>query len=607
MADLAKVKRNVAKMVSMNAPESDIDAYISQEGTTVDAIRDFKPSAINVGGIAKEAVKSAITPLIPAPLQGTPETKVSDIAKNPSVQQFAIGAGNQAAFGIPVPAINKAGGQVPEPKTIPEKAARATGNVTGFVAGGPAKLGQQVVKGIASKVPQIAGQGLVKSAARLGTESAVAGASTVENEKDIADVKGRAQRAAFYGATGAALPFVGRGVKEVVTGTGRWVAKNVGGITDATVDTIKRLGEKRVFDPAKAQAEYIGKDLVPRLKQRIADIVENNPPSAKFVFQKLGLPEDEINIIQNVGNNKRKLVSQIIRGNAGDSSAALERQKEIADMYFKQVLDEAPENTRIDIRNTYFRLRDKLQREGWLDKNGEQIIGADIPNKTRDYMIRILNDMKKGVRPTGSKMPIKDYIQAEQRGLITDNKGKVTIREYFSKLSEMESAVSGNPKFDRIVFDAQNALRRDAEKVVPGLKQANKIWSDSVNIQQLDKTFKKIGNENVPLEVYLEQRLNQLGDPKKFQNRQLWRKILGNNLFDDLDAHFANRDFEIVSSVPGSGGGFYPSKTGFVRSGVSGATKQYYKNVEPNIKKVPTAPPISGPAILSEVFTKRRK
>lgn len=43
MADLARIKRNVAKMASMNAPETDIDNYIASEGVTVDDVRNFKP------------------------------------------------------------------------------------------------------------------------------------------------------------------------------------------------------------------------------------------------------------------------------------------------------------------------------------------------------------------------------------------------------------------------------------------------------------------------------------------------------------------------------------------------------------------------------------
>ncbi len=47
MADLAKIKRNVAKMVSLNAPESDIDSYIASQGVSLDDVRNYKPSKIS--------------------------------------------------------------------------------------------------------------------------------------------------------------------------------------------------------------------------------------------------------------------------------------------------------------------------------------------------------------------------------------------------------------------------------------------------------------------------------------------------------------------------------------------------------------------------------
>jgi len=42
MADLARIKRNVAKMAGMDAPESDIDGYIASEGVTIDDVRNFR-------------------------------------------------------------------------------------------------------------------------------------------------------------------------------------------------------------------------------------------------------------------------------------------------------------------------------------------------------------------------------------------------------------------------------------------------------------------------------------------------------------------------------------------------------------------------------------
>lgn len=42
MADLDRIKRNVAKMAQMNAPESDIDGYIASEGVTLEQVRSHK-------------------------------------------------------------------------------------------------------------------------------------------------------------------------------------------------------------------------------------------------------------------------------------------------------------------------------------------------------------------------------------------------------------------------------------------------------------------------------------------------------------------------------------------------------------------------------------
>src|SRR5688500_8334204 len=42
MADLARIKNNVRKMVDMNAPEADVDAYIAEGGVTLDEVRAFK-------------------------------------------------------------------------------------------------------------------------------------------------------------------------------------------------------------------------------------------------------------------------------------------------------------------------------------------------------------------------------------------------------------------------------------------------------------------------------------------------------------------------------------------------------------------------------------
>lgn len=58
MADLDKVKRNVQKMVSMNAPETDIDQYISGEGVSIDEVRNHKIGGVTPPNPVQQSVQS---------------------------------------------------------------------------------------------------------------------------------------------------------------------------------------------------------------------------------------------------------------------------------------------------------------------------------------------------------------------------------------------------------------------------------------------------------------------------------------------------------------------------------------------------------------------
>jgi len=61
MADLARIKRNVAKMASQDAPIEDIDGYIASEGVSIDDVRNFSTAkvAAPTEGAAGEFARSA--------------------------------------------------------------------------------------------------------------------------------------------------------------------------------------------------------------------------------------------------------------------------------------------------------------------------------------------------------------------------------------------------------------------------------------------------------------------------------------------------------------------------------------------------------------------
>ena len=74
MADIAKVKRNIQRMIDQNAPESDIDAYVASEGTTPEELRgatSFDPASValpNVPiGAQEEQALPWYTPITSAP------------------------------------------------------------------------------------------------------------------------------------------------------------------------------------------------------------------------------------------------------------------------------------------------------------------------------------------------------------------------------------------------------------------------------------------------------------------------------------------------------------------------------------------------------------
>lgn len=106
MADLLRIKNNVSKMVGMGAPESDIDQYISGEGSSVDEIKNFRPSPT-----LPERAKTAMAYGLPAAVAGerTGDLNKTINAQAPNIYQ---GAGNIIGAGVGAVATLPTGGIV---------------------------------------------------------------------------------------------------------------------------------------------------------------------------------------------------------------------------------------------------------------------------------------------------------------------------------------------------------------------------------------------------------------------------------------------------------------------------------------------------------------
>jgi hypothetical protein len=69
--DMTRIKANVAKMASMNAPMEDIDGYIASEGTTVEAVKAFNQPQYR-GGAKSPALQAAQKDVRVAQMQNQP-------------------------------------------------------------------------------------------------------------------------------------------------------------------------------------------------------------------------------------------------------------------------------------------------------------------------------------------------------------------------------------------------------------------------------------------------------------------------------------------------------------------------------------------------------
>ena len=453
----------------------------------------------------------------------------------------------------------------PEQRTLPGKALRLGSEIAGFTAGLPGKAatftGKAIGKG-AEMLPKFFGKTLATRVAQ-GAGAGAAGfglaGDTLESRKETAKM----------GATiGGAIPIAGaagKGIGGFISKSGRWVAKNIGGITDATVATIKRLGADRVFEPAKAQIDYLGNVVAPKAQARILDAITNFTDKSQGILKALGVKSEAISKLKEISPQTRTQLRQMVGEGTEDIGASLTQFKEAAGRQFQEAL---PPNAQINVSGSMSSLKNALEKQGWIDVRGQELQGAGIANKTKATLVKIL----------------QYYSKIDNEGkMLAKGAAPLTSRQYLNLLSELDAAVSGNPKFDRFVFEAQDNLRQTAAKQIPALAKASETYADAMRLLESQKTFEKLDNV-----VNLENKLLSLKNVAKGQLHDQWKKILGTDLYDDVLAHLSNQDFELVSSKPGAGGGFYPSRAGLRKATIGRGTKAYYKNIAPQLEKAKT-------------------
>ena len=573
----------------------------------------FKPSAYSpqaIGERFKEALKETYT-------EG-----VSPIASGLST----------LALGIPKAFAKTQGVKeiiYPEQKTFAGKTLRFGAEAAGLLGGGALKGGEWLAGKTLSK---LVAPKLIKAVAKGAITGGVMGAlQTPEEGKGILKPAERLKQVATWGGLGGLFPLAGVGLSkagEIVTKSGRWVAKNIGGITDATVTTIKRLGANRVFDPLKAKADYITQDLTFKVQTKITQAIQNFTPNIqKFAQEKLKIPESAINTIKKSGINAVNKVRQLYANSTDAISQKISQgfagMRELADKSYQDAVGAFKGDT-INSQPFYQSIQRGLRQKGWIDLQG---------NPTTRY--------KGGLDTVSDKLT---DLYLDMRGTVTAQgkriAGQIMSKEDFFTYRDALSGMLKEKPSDRLVMQAKNALYNSAEQSgMTGLRTARdlerkvfemegKFLDSQGNLKALGKEnnlnrFHKLTQDQIrqlrEIENYIgEKFVNDLDaltagqyldefakiTPKTIASDLIraknpnWTKyiksqydeLLGEknfkNLYDDLMAHFANIDFELVSETPGAGGGIYPSRAGILRGIISKGTKEYYKKIAPQTEKI---------------------
>lgn len=274
MTDLARIKSNVAKMAGMGAPEADIDAYIAEEGTTVEAVRAFKSSPVQL--------KGSVPPQTARPTEGS--SNIED--RRPALPRAPLDFGTATAATINglvdgVPVIGPMARDLTDRgqagiralmgenygtvlQSIQDRRnqineAAPIANIAGQVGGGIGAFGA------AAKVPAIADAlGLTGTLAARAGKSALSGGGISAADQAVRGGNiGEVVQSGVVGAgVGGAVPVVGAAVRGAIKAGGRVLGPTVNAILRPEEEALRRSGTAYARDAAAGNAGWGASDEV---------------------------------------------------------------------------------------------------------------------------------------------------------------------------------------------------------------------------------------------------------------------------------------------------------------------------------------------------------
>lgn len=305
MADLARIKGNIGKMVAQDAPEADIDAYIASEGVSLNDLRNFKPTGHNAPEYVPPGVKGY-------------DPKTGEVAPGQNTSMMnKLGAFSSSALnGVPIAGpyikagVERLGGMLSDES--PEQHRYALEQATDravrdnpytATAGGVAGAVAGTLPAMAA-APEAFGIGLASPTLRMGVSALSGGGINAADSavRSGGDLRETAKGFGLGFGTGAAAPvlapLVGRGVKAMADNVQISAIARALGLDKRAVSVLSKAVRDDAIDPAALPnlgADGMIMDLGPNMRHTAGAIAATPSEGKQIVRGAIGARDADAN------------------------------------------------------------------------------------------------------------------------------------------------------------------------------------------------------------------------------------------------------------------------------------------------------------------------
>lgn len=452
MVDLARIKRNVAKMAAQNAPESDIDGYIASEGATIEAVRDFgkaKPEEMGaLEGFGRGYLQGGKNVLMGG-LQAGTDIAASIFPDSESVQSFRE--------------------LLPEAQKLSRTKYEAqVGDSTA------AKVGEFAGE-VAPYIAALPAASTVGGAMKVGAAGGAIAAGTTPTEELVAPDEALTQRgkqAVIGGAVGAAIPggiAVAKATRPAIkTGIEKAAVKLTGINPQAAKDFIS----EGVQQSLAALSDRPSIKLADRWLSRFvggAGVMERNTNKTL----------DDISNIINKGSAKGVTPQQAGEVIQEGAVKYTERFNNVANKLYNRLDKYLPADTQVSVNNASSALNKELsglpqKLENRMSVNEGVRILKDIGDDAVDGNISYQN-LKKYRTILGQKLSKPHLLNGEDEAV---------MKKAYSAITE----------------DMKTAATGQGDKALSAFNKANSFYKQGA--ENIQKNLQRVISKDTPEQVY---------------------------------------------------------------------------------------------------------